>query len=111
MRIDFPRKRAVICGGSRGIGRSAALGLAAAGADVSTCARGTRTLEERRAELAAYCHKTHTGAVDLGDAAAVRGYVSSAAEALGGIDILVNNASAFGSTDDAAGWMSSMAID
>ena len=40
MNIDFTGKKAVICGGSRGIGRAIALGLAAACADVSICARG-----------------------------------------------------------------------
>ncbi len=111
MTFDFTGKRAVICGGSRGIGRSIALGLAAAGADVSICARGADTLEATRAEIAALGHKAHAGSADLANADAIKAYVGSAADALGGIDILVNNASAFGSTDDEAGWMSSMAID
>lgn len=111
MIIDFTGKRAVICGGSRGIGRSIALGLAAAGADVSICARGAETLEATRREIASFGHRAHAGSADLGDAAAIRTYVAAAAEALGGIDILVNNASAFGSSDDEAGWMASMAVD
>jgi 3-oxoacyl-[acyl-carrier protein] reductase len=111
MSLDFTGKRAVICGGSRGIGRAIALGLAQAGADVSICARGAEGLEKTRAEIAARGRKAHAGAADLGDGAAVRAYVAQAADALGGIDILVNNASAFGSTDDEAGWMSSMAVD
>jgi 3-oxoacyl-[acyl-carrier protein] reductase len=111
MAFDFTGKRAVICGGSRGIGRAIALGLAAAGADVSICARGAETLESTRAELAAFGRKAHAGATDLANADAIRAYIAGAAQALGGIDILVNNASAFGSTDDEAGWMSSMAID
>ena len=40
MHIDLKGKRAVVAGGSKGIGRSIALGLAAAGAAVSICARG-----------------------------------------------------------------------
>ena len=111
MTFDFTGKRAVICGGSRGIGRAIALGLAAAGADVSICARGADALEATRAEIAALGHKAHAGSADLANAEAIKTYVASAADALGGIDILVNNASAFGSTDDEAGWMSSMAID
>jgi 3-oxoacyl-[acyl-carrier protein] reductase len=111
MTFDFTGKRAVICGGSRGIGRAIALGFAAAGGDVSICARGAETLERTRAEIAAHGHKAHAGALDLADAAAIKTYITDAAQALGGIDVLVNNASAFGSTDDETGWMSSMAID
>lgn len=111
MNLDFSGKRAIVCGGSRGIGRSIALGLAKAGAAVSICARGAETLEQTRAEVAAFGHTAHATSVDLGDAAAIDAYVAGAAKALGGVDILVNNASAFGSSDDEKGWASSMAID
>lgn len=111
MNIDFTGKRAVICGGSRGIGRSIALTFAAAGADVSIAARGEETLRKTCAEIAAHGHKAHAGSADMADAGAIQAYIADAAQALGGIDILVNNASAFGSSDDEKGWMSSMAVD
>ena len=111
MTFDFTNKKAVICGGSRGIGRAMALAFAASGADVSICARGADTLEATRKEVAAHGHKAHAGAADLGNEAEIKAYIADAATALGGIDILVNNASAFGSSDDEKGWMTSMAID
>jgi 3-oxoacyl-[acyl-carrier protein] reductase len=111
MNIDLTGRKAIICGGSRGIGRAIALGLAASGADVSICARGAETLEKTRAEIAKHGHKAHAASVDLGDAAAIKTYLAEAAAALGGIDVLVNNASAFGSADDEATWVASLAID
>ena len=111
MLIDFTGKKAIICGGSRGIGKAIALGFAAAGGDVSICARDAATLEQTRAEIAQYGHKTHATSADLANADAVRDYIRAAAAALGGVDFLVNNASAFGSTDDEKGWGSSLAID
>ena len=111
MNIDFTGRKAIICGGSRGIGRAIASGLAAAGADVSICARGAETLEKTRSEIAARGHKAHVASVDLRDEAAIKAYIAEAATALGGIDILVNNASAFGSADDEASWVASLAID
>lgn len=111
MNIDFAGRKAVICGGSRGIGRAIALGLAASGADVSICARGAETLEQTRREIAAMGHKAHAAAVDLGNECAIKSYIADAGAALGGIDILVNNASAFGSADDEAAWVASLAID
>jgi 3-oxoacyl-[acyl-carrier protein] reductase len=111
MNIDFSGRKAIVCGGSRGIGRAIALGLAASGADVSICARGADALEQTRADIAAQGHKAHAASVDLGDAAAIKSYIAQAAGELGGIDVLVNNASAFGSADDEAAWVSSLAID
>jgi 3-oxoacyl-[acyl-carrier protein] reductase len=111
MNINFTGKRAVVCGGSRGIGRAIALGFAQNGGSVSICARGAERLEQTRKEIAALGHTTHAASVDLADAGAVRRYISDAAQALGGIDLLVNNASAFGSSDDEKGWMTSLQVD
>jgi 3-oxoacyl-[acyl-carrier protein] reductase len=111
MLIDFTGKKAIICGGSRGIGKAIALGFAAAGGDVSICARDQAILATARAEIAQHRHTAHAAAADLANGDAVRGYIRTATEALGGVDFLVNNASAFGSSDDEAGWSSSFAID
>src|SRR5579859_153192 len=96
MSFDFKGKRAVVCGGSRGIGRSIALGFARAGAAVSICARGADSLAATRAELAKLGQAVHAATCDLADGPAVGRYIAAAAEALGRIDILVNNASSFG---------------
>jgi 3-oxoacyl-[acyl-carrier protein] reductase len=111
MSFDFSDRKAIICGGSRGIGRAIALGLAASGADVSICARGLEPLEQTRSEIAAFGRKAHAASVDLGNEAAIKTYIAAAAAELGGIDVLVNNASAFGSADDEAAWVASLAID
>ncbi len=59
MQIDLTGKRAVVCGGSRGIGRAIALVLAQAGADVSICARGAEALEATRRDIAGTGRRAH----------------------------------------------------
>ena len=111
MSFAFNERRVVVCGGSRGIGRAIALAFAASGADVSICARGRDTLEATRAEIARHGRRAHAAPCDLADAQAVARYVAAAGEALGGIDVLVNNASGFGMGDDEAGWAAGLAVD
>jgi 3-oxoacyl-[acyl-carrier protein] reductase len=111
MQINLKNNRVVVAGGSRGIGRSIALAFADAGAAVSICARGQEALSATQADIAAKGVKAHAGVCDLSDAAAIAAYITAAAEALGGIDILVNNASGFGMADDEAGWASGINID
>jgi 3-oxoacyl-[acyl-carrier protein] reductase len=111
MSIDFKGRRVVVAGGSRGIGRSIALAFAAAGANVSICARGAAALEVTRAELAAHGGVAHAGICDLADEASIRHYIAEAAAALGGIDVLVNNASGYGASDDEASWGLSFSVD
>jgi 3-oxoacyl-[acyl-carrier protein] reductase len=111
MNISLKGKRAVIAGGSRGIGRSIALALAGAGANVSICARGADGLKAAAADIGKHGVQVHWAPCDLADAASIKGYIESAASTLGGIDILVNNASGFGMGDDEAGWAAGLNID
>jgi 3-oxoacyl-[acyl-carrier protein] reductase len=111
MNIDLAGKRAIVAGGSRGIGRAIALALAGAGAGVSICARGAERLASTREEIARLGGTAHSAVCDLGDEAAVPRYIEAAAAALGGIDILVNNASGFGASDDEKGWAVSVSVD
>lgn len=112
MKIDLGGKRAIVCGGSRGIGRAIAIGMATAGASVSICARGEEALEAARKDVAAAGNGTvHAMACDLANEASINTYIAAASQALGGVDILVNNASGFGSTDDVAGWEASYKVD
>lgn len=111
MRIELSGKRAVITGGSRGIGRAIAVACAEAGAAVSVCARGAEGLAPVRDEIAAFGVTAHAQACDVADAAALAGYIEAAAGALGGIDVLVCNASGFGTSHDEAGWQKSIEVD
>jgi 3-oxoacyl-[acyl-carrier protein] reductase len=111
MRIDFSGVRVVICGGSRGIGRSIALGFAEAGAAVSTCARGADSLATARADLEKFGGKVHTATCDLAKPEDIDRYIAAAAEALGGIDVLINNASGFGMSNDETAWRAGVDID
>ena len=111
MKIDLTGKRALIAGGSRGIGLAIADAYAQAGADVSICARSEGPLRQAEAALNKHGHKVLATSCDLGDANAIKQWVEASAQSLGGIDILVNNASGFGRTDDEAGWAVSVQID
>jgi 3-oxoacyl-[acyl-carrier protein] reductase len=111
MHLNLQGKRVVVAGGSRGIGRSIALGFAAAGAGVSICARGRAALDATSAEITAQGAKVHSAICDLADKDAIATYIAAAADSLGGIDVLVNNASGFGVADDEAGWAKGLSID
>jgi 3-oxoacyl-[acyl-carrier protein] reductase len=109
--MNLSDRRAVITGGSRGIGLAIAQALASEGVDVSICGRSADALEQARANLGVHGTTVHTATCDVGDADAIEGYIKDAAEALGGIDILVNNASGFGAGDSEQGWAAAIDVD
>ena len=111
MLISFKDKRVVVAGGSRGIGRSIALGFANAGASVSICARGQAGLDATVGEIRALGARVHAAPCDLADKESIAAHVAAAAASLDGIDILVNNASGFGGGDTEDGWRKGFDVD
>ncbi len=109
--LDFRGYRVLVAGASRGIGRSIALGFAEAGATVSICARGETALEQTRQDIVAHDVAAHAQRCDLADPAAIAAWVADAASALGGIDVLVNNASGYGFGDDDEAWLADFNVD
>jgi len=86
-------RRALVTGGARGIGRGIALGLAREGADVVVGYRSDRPAAERAAaEISALGRRAATVSGDTSARPDVERLVAAAVDALGGLDLLVNNA-------------------
>jgi NAD(P)-dependent dehydrogenase (short-subunit alcohol dehydrogenase family) len=94
MDLELTGKRALVTGGSRGIGKAIVRALAREGADVALLARDPQTLRAAAAELASLTGRRVVGiSADTTNDAAIRRAVADAAAQLGGgIDILVNAA-------------------
>src|SRR5277367_2912370 len=114
---DFTGKRALVTGGSRGIGKAAALELARRGADVAFLYR-SRDAEaaETEAAIRALGRRALALKANLADAAAVQAAVTRAAQELGGIEVLVQAAGAMGAWSEAAAlsveeWDRYLAVD
>lgn len=90
--IDLRGRRALVTGGGRGIGRSIALALARAGADVAVSSRTRSEIEAVAGEIAAVGGRGVAVELDVMDRDAIRRGVAEAADRLGGLEILVNNA-------------------
>lgn len=109
--LDFTGRRVLVAGGSKGIGRAMALAFAAAGAQVSVCARGQAGLATLQADAQAHGLHLHTARADLARTEDIAHWLTEASTALGGIDVLVNNATGYGMADDEAGWEASLGVD
>lgn len=104
MDLKIQAKKALVTGGSRGIGLRIARLLADEGADVAICARGQEGVDKAVAELADKGVKAIGDAVDIMDSDALTGWIDSSAERLGGLDIYISNVSAGPSVGGFEGW-------
>ena len=81
-------KKAVVTGGTKGLGKAIALALAQAGADIALVSRGDNP--ELRDEIKALGRLSWHHVADLSDRAQTRKIIPSLAEQMGGLDVLVN---------------------
>ena len=112
--LDLAGMRAIVTGGSRGIGKAIARELAREGVRVAIVARDASSLEASAAEIASETHSLVVAiAADTGTDASVKSMVARAVDVLGGVDILVNAAAQPGGQspppklaeiDDAVAW-------
>ena len=91
MDFGIAGKNALITGGSRGLGRQSALSLAGEGVNVFICARGGDTVQETVAELSALGVKAQGAVADITNAGETAQAFEGAINALGSVDILINN--------------------
>jgi NAD(P)-dependent dehydrogenase (short-subunit alcohol dehydrogenase family) len=98
--IDLAGRRAVVSGGSRGIGRAIALGLAAAGADVVAIARTHDALQDLGTQIEGMGRAFLAIPADLADVKRIEEVAETATSWRDGVDVLVNAAGMIKRTPD-----------
>ena len=90
--FDLTGKIALVTGASRGLGKTFALALARAGADIAITSRTLASLDETRRAVEALGRKCHGVALDVRSPESIKSAVAAVQGHFGRIDILVNNA-------------------
>jgi NAD(P)-dependent dehydrogenase (short-subunit alcohol dehydrogenase family) len=91
-KLDLKGKSAVVIGGTSGIGRAIALGLAEAGADIAPTSRRLDQVEATAREVEALGRRALRAASDVTDRTSLQQVLDAALKSFGKVDILVNSA-------------------
>ncbi len=102
MDLQLSGAKALITGGTKGIGRAIANTLADEGCNVAICARNQEEIDAAVADLSAKGVTAFGQSVDVGDGDALKAWIDASADALGGIDIIVSNVSGGGAQGEDA---------
>lgn len=102
MDLQIKGGKALVTGGTKGIGRAIANTLADEGCNVAICARNAEEVDAAVADLSAKGVTAFGQSVDVGEPEALANWVAASAEALGGIDTVVSNVSGGGAQGDEA---------
>ena len=111
MDLGLQGRRALITGGSRGIGRAIVETLAREGADVALCARGQAGVDEAVSAARALGVRAYGRALDVRDSAAVAAWFAEATQSLGGLDIVISNVSTRPTERGEAMWRDALETD
>jgi len=110
MDLGIAGKKALVTGGTRGIGRATVELIVAEGASVAFCARNQEAVDELAKDLTSKGATVFARAIDVSNAEQLKGFITEAAAALGGLDILVSNVTG-GSLKGAEQWQQSLDLD